>query len=208
MVYFWNDQRIHLKYSYHSSGLAKYNPELLGENNYKQILINTKSPGFSTFSNDILHPNVNSIIPVKLKNLYINLLKTTSQTINNEFDAITYNQKFYSDYLHKNIIKTFFTDSESMCVSLLKSLTSSSSFSKFKNIVITNLLLIDISNKLTWNNLPKKLSYLNVFYKNDDIIYLFSYNCLSVRLFCAILSVGDFMTINLFPGKHSALLAS
>lgn len=35
---FWNEQRIQLKYSYAQSGLAQYNPSLLGENFYTQIL--------------------------------------------------------------------------------------------------------------------------------------------------------------------------
>jgi Predicted periplasmic lipoprotein (DUF2279) len=35
---FWNEQRISVKFSYTSSGLAKYNPKLLGENFYTQIL--------------------------------------------------------------------------------------------------------------------------------------------------------------------------
>lgn len=139
--------------------------------NYKQILVNTKLNGFSNFSNEILHPNVNSIIPVKLKNLYINLLKVMSQVINNDFEAITYNQKFYCDYLHKNIIKLFFSDSNCLSINLFKILTSNNNFEKFKHIVSTNLLLIDITSKITWNNLPKKLNYLNVFYKNDEIIH-------------------------------------
>jgi hypothetical protein len=139
--------------------------------NYKQILVNTKTNGFSNFSNEILHPNVNSIIPVKLKNLYINLLKVMSQVINGDFEAITYNQKFYSDYLHKNLIKLFFYDTNCLSIELFRSLISQANFLKFKNIVSTNLLLIDITNKITWSNLPKKLNYLNVFYKNDHILY-------------------------------------
>lgn len=35
---FWNEQRIQLKFSYSQSGLAKYNPELLGESFATQIL--------------------------------------------------------------------------------------------------------------------------------------------------------------------------
>ncbi|MCE3227864.1 MAG: hypothetical protein K0S32_2415 [Bacteroidetes bacterium] len=34
----WDQQRIQLKFSYSQSGLAQYNPELLGENFYTQIL--------------------------------------------------------------------------------------------------------------------------------------------------------------------------
>jgi len=35
---FWKEQRIQLKFSYAQSGLAKYNPSLLGKNKYSQIL--------------------------------------------------------------------------------------------------------------------------------------------------------------------------
>ena len=35
---YWNEQRIQLKFSYAKSGLAKYNPSLLGKNDYSQIL--------------------------------------------------------------------------------------------------------------------------------------------------------------------------
>jgi hypothetical protein len=42
---------------------------------------------------------------------------------------------------------------------------------KFKNIISTNILLSDICNKLNWSNLPKKLNYLNIFYKNHDIVH-------------------------------------
>ena len=48
--------------------------------------------------NDLLHPNVNNIIPIKFKNLYINLLRALNQMIHNVFESITYNMKFYYDY--------------------------------------------------------------------------------------------------------------
>lgn len=139
--------------------------------NYKFIFINTKSSSPTYNTNELLHPNINNIIPPKLKNLYINLIKGMSQIINNEFESITYNQKFYSDYLHRNIIKILLSNNNQLTVNLLKNLIKQSNMDKFKNIISTNMLLIDISNKLNWNNLPKKLNYLNFFYKNDDIVH-------------------------------------
>jgi hypothetical protein len=136
--------------------------------NYKTLLINSK---ISNNSSELLHPNINDLIPVKLKNLYINLLKSLSQMINNEFESITYNQKYYSDYLHRNIIKLFFTDSTRLSINLFKSLMKPTLFDKFKNIVTTNILLIDIGSKLNWSNIPKKLNYLNFFYKNSEIVH-------------------------------------
>jgi hypothetical protein len=133
--------------------------------NYKFIFIN------NTHNNELLHPNINNIIPFKLKNLYINMIKSISQIINNEFESITYNQKFYSDYLHRNIIKILLSDNNNLSTNLLKNLLNSTNMIKFKNIISTNILLSDICNKLNWSNLPKKLNYLNIFYKNHDIVH-------------------------------------
>lgn len=137
--------------------------------NYKHIWVHNK---FNLNTNiDLLHPDINSFIPGKLKNLYINLMKMMCQVINDDFDAITYNQKFYSDYLHKNVIKILITDTTNLTPCLFKTLTKPLSYEKFKNIVQTNSLLIDIGNRLTWSNLPKKLNYLNIFYKNESIVF-------------------------------------
>jgi hypothetical protein len=142
--------------------------------NYKHIFINNKFTNneYKSHSNiDLLHPNINSIIPLKLKNFYINLLKVLIQLINDDYESITYNQKFYSDYLHRNIIKILIYEYSNMSINLLKNLIKPSSWDRFKNIIQTNILLIDIGNKLTWINLPKKLNYLNIYYKNNDIIH-------------------------------------
>lgn len=136
--------------------------------NYKNIFINTKS--YNNI-NELLHPNINSIIPVKFKNLYINLLRALNQMINNVFESITYNQKFYNDYLYRNIIKKFLSDSNKLCIKLFRSLMKPLSLEKFKNIVLTNILLIDITHKLSWKNLSRKLNYLSIFYKNENIIH-------------------------------------
>ena len=119
----------------------------------------------------VLHPNIIPIIPYKLKNVYINIIKFITQVINNNFESITYNQKFYSDYIHRNIINILLSNNTtSLSVILFKSLIEPESLNKIKKIVETNLLLIDISNKLSWTNISKKLNYLNVFYKNEYIV--------------------------------------
>jgi hypothetical protein len=120
---------------------------------------------------NIINPEIINIIPIKLKNLYINLLKTFKQIINDEYESITYNQKFYNDYLHRNIIKIFLSNSNKMSINLFKTLVKPQNYEKFRNIFSTNILLIDISNKLLWSNLPKKLNYLNFFYKNNNIVF-------------------------------------
>ncbi len=136
--------------------------------NYKQILLKNIS---NAYSNDILEPNVNAIIPKKLKNLYINLLKLVTQLLDNNFELIIYNQKFYNDYLYKSIIKLFVSNNNNLSVNLFQSIIDKHTFTKFKHIIFTNLLLIDIIDKLNWNNISKKLNYIDFFYKNTDIIY-------------------------------------
>jgi hypothetical protein len=132
--------------------------------NYKHIILIQDSI-------EIINPLINNNIPYKIKNLYINLLKTLYKIINNNFESITYNHKFYYDYLYKHIIKIFFTNSNKLLIKLFKKLVSQNNFNKFKKIISTNFLLIDVANKLSWNTLSKNLHYLNIFYKNCDMIY-------------------------------------
>jgi hypothetical protein len=123
------------------------------------------------FNDDILNLNISNIVPIKVKNLYINVLKTLIQIINNNYELITFNQKFYIDYLHKNIIFLIFTKSDNLFINFFIEKISNESFIKFKNIVFNNYILLDISNKLNWNNLSKKLPYLDFFYKNKNLIF-------------------------------------
>ena len=137
--------------------------------NYKKILTNNKN--ILIKFNDILNPRVNNIIPYKVKNLYINFLKIIQSLVCFEYDIFIYNQKFYMDYLHKNIIKLLFGNSKCIISELFKEIIPLQSYNKFKDIIINNMLLIDIANKLSWKTLPKKLYYIKFFYLNNDIIF-------------------------------------
>jgi len=123
------------------------------------------------YSFEYLNFNINLILPDKFRNLYINITKTLNQILNNKYDLITYNYKFYNDYLHKTIIKLFFIDTNKLSVNYFKAITKSIIFNNFQTILSTNLILIDIGNKITWLNLPKKLNYLKFYYNNPTIIY-------------------------------------
>ena len=121
--------------------------------------------------NDVLHSTINNIIPMKVKNLYINIVKTLSQVINGEYESIKYNQKFYTDYLHKSILKMIISDSSNISIVLFKSLTSTMNYEKFKTFATINFSLLDVGNRLNWNNISKKINYLNLYYKNQDIVF-------------------------------------
>jgi len=134
--------------------------------NHKLILDKSKH-----MYNDVLHNNINNMIPIKVKNLYINIIKTISQVINGEYESIKYNQKFYSDYLHKSILKMIISDSSNISIILFKSLTTSMNYEKFKMFAIINFSLLDVGNRINWNNISKKINYLNIYYKNNDIVF-------------------------------------
>ena len=121
--------------------------------------------------NDVLHTNINNMIPMKVKNLYINIVKTLCQIINGEYESIKYNQKFYTDYLHKSILKMILSDSSNISIVLFKSLTSTMNYEKFKMFASINFSLLDVGNRLNWNNISKKINYLNIYYKNHDIVF-------------------------------------
>jgi hypothetical protein len=123
------------------------------------------------YINDILKNSILNIIPIKLKNLYLNILKVLLNIINNNFDNIKYSQKYYSDYLHRNIIKIFLIDNTKISVELFINLIDNNKLDKLKSIFIRNLLLLDISYKLSWNTLSKKINYLEIFYENMDIVF-------------------------------------
>ena len=153
----------------------RYNIEPIFDNimyismyNYQKIL-NNKNVLIKF--NEILNPKINNIIPFKLKNLYINFLKIIQSLINKDYDLIIYNQKFYTDSLHKHIIKLLLGDIKCLTSKLFKEIIPIDIYNKFKEIIKNNILLIDISNKLSWRTLPKKLYYIKFFYNNSDIIF-------------------------------------
>ena len=129
--------------------------------NYKIIII----------KNYIINNKINNIIPTKLKSLFINIYKLLIQIINEEYNYIIYNQKLYNDYLHRNIIKLFFYNTNKLSIIFFKNTISNENYNKFKNIITTNMLLYDLSYKLSWSTLSKKLNYLKLFYINKNIIY-------------------------------------
>jgi hypothetical protein len=137
--------------------------------NYKKILINNKN--IIIKFNEMLHPRINNIIPFKVKNLYINFLKIIQNLLCKEYDLIIYNQKFYIDTLHKNIIKLLLGDNTCLISRLFKEMIPINVYNRFKEIIKNNILLLDISNKLSWKTLPKKLYYIKFFYINSDIIF-------------------------------------
>ena len=129
--------------------------------NYKIIII----------KNYIINNKINNAIPQKLKILFINIIKLLIQIINNDYNYIIYNQKFYNDYLHRNIIKLFFCNTNKLSIIYFKNNISNVVYNKFKNIILTNNLLYDLSYKISWTTLSKKLNYLKLFYINKNIIY-------------------------------------
>jgi hypothetical protein len=112
--------------------------------------------------------NVLSIIPAKLKNLYYCLLKFYYQYQYNSLENITYNFKFYQDYIYIYIIKNI----------IQKTTLLSDLFRKnevlFKNLIKvykTNFILTQMIQNISWHNLSDKMDYLEYLYKYNDYIW-------------------------------------
>ena len=119
--------------------------------------------------------NINELIPFKVRTLFYNLIQFFYSIIKkNNYQILYFNQKFFNDYLHRCVLKNIlFSDKNSKSnLTNLLFLSKINPNQKEKIIIIlkNTLLCIDVANRLTWNNLPKKLGYLEIFYNNKDLL--------------------------------------
>ena len=119
---------------------------------------------------------INDIIPFKVRTLFYNLIQFFYSIIKkNNYQILYFNQKFFNDYLHRCILKNILlsqkNSNQSNCLinTLFLSIINSTQKDKIISILKNTLLCIDVANRLTWNNLPKKLGYLEIFYNNKDL---------------------------------------
>jgi hypothetical protein len=105
-------------------------------------------------------------LPVKLKQLYYNILKTFYQIINKH----NYTINFITDNIHIQFIKIFLT-SKTITLTLLTNIVTLDEINKFKNMLLINFYIIDIINQLSWNNISNRLLQLKILLKNKEHIY-------------------------------------
>lgn len=120
----------------------------------------------------IIESSINELIPFKLKTLFYNIIHLFYSIIKkNNYQPLYFNQKYFNDYLHRIILKLIIYDKTLKTNVLFISKLSEIQKDKINNILKNTLLCIDVANRLNWTNLPKKLSYLEVFYTNKDLIF-------------------------------------
>ena len=107
------------------------------------------------------------LVPVKLKNLYFNLLKTYYQLANNSLENITYNFKYYQDYIYIYVVKNIIQDN-TILTSLFK---KHEMYYKLVNVYRKNFILNQLILELNWENISIKLSNLSYVFKNTDLIF-------------------------------------
>jgi hypothetical protein len=143
------------------------------DNNFDHILYYSFYHSQKIFNEDKLDPAISEIIPVKLKTLYCNLINLFYQiSIHDNFQFLITNQKFYTDYLHRTLIKIILYNNKLLTTTFILNKLSTVQITKIISIIKNTFLCIDISNRLTWNNLPKKLHYLQFLYDNKDILFI------------------------------------
>jgi len=140
------------------------------DRNFDHILYFSFNNINNLFNND---KNIfNEIIPIKVRTLYLNVVNLINQILyKNNYHFLISNQKFYSDYLHRIIIRTLFNKNKLLSTDFIVSKLSMVQLDKVKNIFQNSILCIDVVNRLTWVNLPKRLNYLDILYSNKEIIF-------------------------------------
>lgn len=125
------------------------------------------------YDKQFIDNSINELIPVKVRNLYFNLINLMNQIISkNNYQFLISSQKFYNDYLHRVIIRLIFNNNNKLLSSsFISSTLKNIQLEKIKNIFQNSILCIDVVNRLNWFNLPKRLNYLDILYSNKDIIF-------------------------------------
>ena len=124
------------------------------------------------YDKQLIENSINEIIPIKVRNLYFNLINLMNQIVfKNNFYFLINNQKFYNDYLHRVIIRLIFNNNKILSGSFISTTLTNIQLEKIKNIFQNSILCIDVVNRLNWFNLPKRLNYLDILYSNRDIIF-------------------------------------
>ena len=118
----------------------------------------------------ILLPEISQLIPYKVKSLYLNIIKIFYKLLKLPNEPIN-NFKFFHDVIYKNFIKIFFYE-DSKTILLFKTMINDNEIiNNIKFSIQNNFNLIDILNKITWNNINKKLPYLNIIINNKFIFF-------------------------------------
>ena len=119
------------------------------------------------FDKQMLENNIMDIVPQKLKMLYYNLCNLFYQiSVKNNYQFLISNQKFYNDYLHRSIIKIMLSNSKLLTSVYILDKMTTIQLNKFISVIKNSYFIIDIINRLNWNNLPKRLSNLSFIYEN------------------------------------------
>lgn len=120
-----------------------------------------------------------SCIPSKLKNLFYNLVKFYYQYQNGSLENITYNFKFYQDYIYIYIIKNIIQKTTILSDLFRK---NENLFNNLVKVYKTNFILNQMINNLEWDDISDKMNYLEYFYKCSD--YIFYQGKINKNLFC------------------------
>lgn len=83
--------------------------------------------------------------------------------------SFIYNYKINKEYIYQNIIKLFLFNynKTSLSINYFQSIVSPIILNKARLVIITNLILYNISNKIIWNNVLNKFNLLYI-KKNEN----------------------------------------
>lgn len=116
------------------------------------------------FKNEFLE-----LIPMKLRTLLFNLVKIYYMVYErNDFNIIVFNYKLFHDFIHYEVFKIILQTDNLISKLLLKDINK---FNKIKKIFTTVIYLEQISKKIKWKNISKRLEYLSELYNFKEYIF-------------------------------------
>ena len=113
----------------------------------------------------IIYDNILKSIPIKIKILFINLIKIFYSCINNNYKELWFNIKIYNDDIHHIVFRKII---ENKLIHNIKKYNYKEISKQFYNIIF----LKELATNINWNNIKYNLDKIKILIKNNNKIFI------------------------------------